>query len=110
MSCTVVIDSRGCGTIGIADAIGEVRDYRVKLVARGLSFAAELTRTDSGNRYLVRFFGDGRGECDCPAEKYRKRGAEHCKHLLAMRSFRAYLEDLLEPMREKIHDGRHETI
>ena len=93
---SIDIDERGLGTIGIIGADGSVNDYRIRLMPRGLSlWSAELARTDTGDVYAVRLFLPNRWECSCPAEKYRKRGKPHCKHIEAMSSFRAWLEDFL---------------
>lgn len=93
---SIDIDARGLGAVGIADVDGEIHAYRVRLVPRGLSlWAVELVRTDTQAKYLVRVFTGNRWECDCPAEKYRRRGADHCKHIAAMSAFRAWLADFL---------------
>lgn len=104
---SVDIDERGLGTIGIADANGEINAYRIRQSPRGLSlWAVELTRVDSDSTYLVRVMRAGVWECDCPAEKYRKRGSDHCKHVQAMTSFRAWITSFLEPTRERHHEQR----
>lgn len=105
------IDARGPGTVGIADADGEIHSYRIRLVPRGLSlWAVELTRTDTQATYLVRVYQNNRWECDCNAEKYRKRGAPRCKHIISMSAFRAWLASFLEPMMEQHHEHRAEAV
>ena len=104
---SIDIDARGLGTVGIEDAEGCVQDYRVRLVPRGLSlWAVELTRVDTQTSYLVRVHAGNRWECECPAEKYRKRGADHCKHIAAMTAFRAWLTSFLETNREVPNEQR----
>lgn len=95
------VDHRGLGTLGIPDAEGEVRSYRLRLVPRGLSlWAIEFVRADTEATYLVRVFATGKWECDCPAFTYKKRGERDCKHTLAARSFRAFLANLFQPPRD----------
>lgn len=102
MSVCIDIDDRGLGTIGIADADGEINAYRLRLVPRGLGlWAVELVRTDTQASYAVRVFNGNRWECSCPAFQYRKRG-QSCKHVEAMTAFRAWLNEFMQPCREPV--------
>lgn len=104
MSCNIHVDTRGFGTVGIADAKGKIHDYRIALVPRGLSlWAIQFVRVDTGNKYLTRVFKGQQGErweCDCPAQTYRKRSAPAYKHCQAGAALRAWLTSFLEPIME----------
>ena len=91
---SIDIAPTGQSTMGIVDADGEIRSYRFRLLPPGISrWTLALTRCDSDAVYVVRFMHDGKVTCDCPAEKFRRRGAEHCKHIAAARSFMAWLRE-----------------
>lgn len=91
---TVDISELGQATLSIPDADGELRSYRFRLLQPGLSlWTVSLTRCDTDSTYLVRRMSDDKITCDCPAEKYRKRGAEHCKHIAAAKSLMAWLRE-----------------
>ena len=77
MPLTISIDDRGFASLEIADPQGEIFSYRFRLVPPGLSvWALEVTRADTDNTYRVEELSPGRWTCSCPAEMYRKRGAE----------------------------------
>src|SRR5215831_15236895 len=93
---TINIDDRGLASLEIPDAEGEIHSYRFRLVPAGLSlWACEVVRADSDKTYRVEELSPGRWTCSCPAEMYRKRGAEHCKHCEAARLLKAWLNEFL---------------
>ena len=97
MPVTIAINDAGQAVLEIADAEAEVHSYRFRLVPPGLSlWALEVTRADSDKTYRVEEMSPGRWTCNCPAETYRKRGADHCKHTTAARALRAWLTSFLE--------------
>lgn len=92
---TITIDERGT-TLEIPDAEGELVHYGFALIDPGFSlWALRLTRLDSGSIYRVAEDTPGKWVCACPLEKYRRRGAEHCKHILAAKLLRAWLKTFL---------------
>lgn len=95
---SIDINDAGQAVLQIADADGELHAYCFRLVPRGLSlWALEVTRADTGATYRVgEEWPGGRWTCNCPAETYRRRGADHCKHIDAARAFRAWLRDFTE--------------
>lgn len=95
-SIDIDIDDRGIPTIGIADAAGEIRDYRIEAAPPGLSlWAVRLVRCDTGAAYHVSTDGPLCWSCDCPAQTYRKRGNPPCKHCEAARLLYAARDSLL---------------
>lgn len=104
MALSIDITDAGLATLAIADADGEYHSYRFRLAARGLSlWALELTRADTDAAYRVCEDTPGRWACNCPAETYRKRGSDHCKHIAAVRALRAFLRSTLESAHERNH-------
>ena len=89
---TIAVDDRGLASLEIPDAGGEVHSYRFRLLRVGdWCCGVQLIRHDTGASYIVE---RRRMTCDCPAEKYRKRGAGHCKHIAAARALWAFLDQL----------------
>jgi len=108
MPATIEINDHGQAVLLIPDAAGECRPYRWKIVPPGFSlWALTLTRTDTDASYRVTEEGPGRWTCECPAEKYRKRGTPHCKHQEAARALRAWLTTFLE---ENTHERIPTTV
>src|SRR5262245_49067186 len=98
------IDDGGHSYVEIIDPEGEVHTYRWRIIDADLDlWALLLTRTDTDATYRVAEVSPGRWNCSCPAEKYRKHGAEHCKHIGSVRSLRAFLHTL---QMENEHDDR----
>jgi hypothetical protein len=105
---TIEITDTGLATLSIPDADGELRSYRFRLAPRGLSlWALEITRADTDATYRVCEDVPGRWTCNCPAETYRKRGADHCKHCAAVRALRAFLREFSqESINARSHPAR----
>lgn len=96
MPVSIDIDDRGLAILAIADADAELHAYRFRLAPCGISlWALEVTRSDTDASYRVRVDHGERWGCDCPAETYRKRGADHCKHVQAAKLFRSWLKSFL---------------
>ena len=89
-------DKTGQATLLIPDADGEEHAYLFPPIRPGISVEAwAVTRTDTGASYRVAFDGAGRWSCGCPAQEFRKRGAEDCKHLQALRPFYLWITQYL---------------
>lgn len=102
MAVSIDIDDRGLATLAIAGADGELGTYRFRLAPRGLSlWALEVTRADTDATYRVWEESPGRWNCSCLSQVYRKRGAEMCKHVQAIRLLRAWLKSFLETTHER---------
>ena len=107
MPMTIEIDDNGHSVVSIPDADGECHAYRWRIIAPDFSlWALLLTRTDTDACYRVAEESPGSWSCSCPAEKYRKRGTEHCKHCAAARSLRAFLNHLVTEERTHERDRR----
>jgi len=105
MSVTFAIDDGGQSYVEIPDPEGEIHTYRWRIIYPDFSlWALLLTRTDTDLTYRVAEEAPARWTCSCPAEKFRKRGAEHCKHIGSARSLRAFLNHLQTENAE--HDYR----
>lgn len=88
--CVIVIDARGCATVEITDAEGEVHSYGIEPAPEGLDrWACHLTRLDGkgDSPYRVALSLSGVWRCACADMVYsrrthrsRKRGAP-CKHI-----------------------------
>lgn len=97
------IDERGLGTLAIADAEGELHAYRVRLIPRGLAlWAVEMVRCDTEASYRVALYAPSRWTCTCPAETYRKRGSDHCKHCQAAQALRSWHNTFTESSDERV--------
>jgi hypothetical protein len=81
MSAHLQIDDTGL--LEIEDHAGEVWAYRLAPAPLGLArWAVLVTMTSEPDRsYRVALDTGGRWDCTCPAHKYRKRGADPCKHV-----------------------------
>jgi len=107
MPISITINDAGQAVLEIEGAEAEVWKYRFRLIPPGLSaWAIEMTRADTDSTYRVEELSPGRWTCSCPAEMYRKRGAEHCKHQTAARLLRAWLNDFLHT-KETDHERNH---
>ena len=97
MSTQITIDDRGCVTVDIAatkdGAEGEVFSYAATVTADDDAlFACLLRRTDSDEPYRVTKPKGHAWNCSCADRTYRghkKRGVEHCKHILSAMGLRA---------------------
>jgi len=108
MSVTIAINDAGQAVIEIPDPEGELHAYRWRIIDADFDlWALLLTRTDTDLTYRVAEQAPGRWTCSCKAEKFRKRGAEHCKHIGSARSLRAFLNTLRTEDEE--HDYRNRT-
>jgi len=89
------VDDGGQSYVEIPDPDGELHTYRWRLIDADFDlWAILLSRTDTDLTYRVAELAPGRWTCSCPAEKYRKRGTDHCKHCSAVRCLRAFLKQL----------------
>ena len=95
MPVIITINDAGQALVEIPDPDGELHSYRWRIIDADFDlWALLLTRTDTDLSYRVAELAPGRWTCSCPAEKYRKRNQEHCKHTQAARCLRAFLHTL----------------
>jgi len=106
MPIIFAIDDGGQSYVEIIDPEGEVHSYRWRIIDSDFDlWALLLTRTDTDLTYRVAEQAPGRWSCSCPAEKYRKRGTDHCKHIAGARGLRAFLHTLTTENEQ--HDYRN---
>jgi hypothetical protein len=94
MPLWVGIDDRALGTLEIPDAQGEINSYSFLLLAFSPHWSLQITRADSGESYRVEEDKNGHWSCACKAEKFRKRGQPHCKHIQCVSLFCRWLREL----------------
>ena len=112
MSVSVDINDAGQAVLQIADAHGELFAYRFRLLPPGYSiWVVEVTRADTGNTYRVALeppsapSAPPRWSCTCKAFTFKKRGQPPCKHVLAAKILKAWLDTFTR----EIHDHPRST-
>lgn len=93
----VLIDERGCATLEIIDADGEVRSYSVGPIPPGSDAVAfRVTRLDGegDSPYRVARAASGRWRCSCKDAIYRGR-MRPCKHHVSVSRLYLFLRRLL---------------
>jgi hypothetical protein len=100
------IDHRGCFTLAIEAADGEVHPYRLARVLPGLDeWAMEVTGGQEGHTYRVGMDRRGIWRCSCPDYKYRGRQKLGCKHSEAVKALKGALDELIRTRTRKASIG-----